>query len=103
YRGYLQLDAYPAYDKFFLDPKRELVEVGCWAHARRHVFQARDTDPSRMGAVMAYIAQLYKVEKRARRCGIKGEQLRSLREDVSRPVLEQMHRYLLRIRGELLP
>ena len=31
-------DAYPAYDKFFTERGRELVEVGCWAHARRHVF-----------------------------------------------------------------
>jgi transposase len=103
YRGYLQADAYVAYDSFFTDPVRGLVEVGCWAHARRHVFQARDTDPARMGAVLAYIAQLYKVEKRARRCSIEGEQLRLLREDVSMPVLEQLHGYLLRIREELLP
>src|SRR3954465_5011961 len=73
YKGYLQVDAYPAYDKFFTDPARELVEVGCWAHARRHVFQARDSDPAHMGAVLASIAQLYAVEKRVRQCGIQGE------------------------------
>jgi transposase len=73
YKGYLRVDAYPAYDRFFTDAARELVELGCWAHARRHAFQARDTDPARMGAVLAYIAQLYAVEKRARKCGIQGE------------------------------
>ncbi len=73
------------------------------AHARRHVYQARDTDPARMGAVLAYIAQLYAVEKRARRCGIAGEPLRLLREQASRPVLEQLHAYLLQIREDLLP
>lgn len=103
YRGYLQADAYVAYDSFFTDPARGLVEIGCWAHARRHVFQARDTDPARMGAVLAFIAELYKVEKRARGCGIRGEQLRLLREEVSRPVLERLQEYLFRIRGELLP
>jgi transposase len=103
YQGYLQLDAYPAYDKFFLDPKRELVEVGCWAHARRHVFQARDTDPSRMGAILAYLGQLYAVEKRARKAGICGEDLRLLREAAARPVIHELHAYLLRIRPELLP
>ncbi len=35
--------------------------------------------------------------------GIRGEQLRLLREQASRPVLEQLHEYLLRIRDELLP
>jgi len=35
YRGYLQADAYGGYDAFFKDPARGLIEVGCWAHARR--------------------------------------------------------------------
>lgn len=103
YKGYLQVDAYPAYDKFFTDPERELVEVGCWAHARRHVFQARDTDPARMGAVLAYIAQLYAVEKRARLSGIQGDKLRLLRETASRPITHQLHAYLLSINTLLLP
>ena len=32
YRGYLQADAYSAYDHFFVNPERGMVEVGCWAH-----------------------------------------------------------------------
>jgi transposase len=103
YRGYLQADAYAAYDSFFTDPARGLVEVGCWAHARRHAYNARENEPARMGAVLAYVAQLYAAEKRARRCGIQGEALRLLREHASRPVLEQLHAYLLKIKDELLP
>ena len=103
YRGYLQADAYAAYDSFFTDPARGLVEVGCWAHARRHAYNARENEPTRMGAVLAYVAQLYTVEKRARRCGIEGEALRLLREHASRPVLEKLHAYLLKIKDELLP
>lgn len=30
YRGYLQADAYPAYDGLYEDAERGLVEVGCW-------------------------------------------------------------------------
>jgi transposase len=103
YKGYLQLDAYPAYDAFFLQPGRGLVEVGCWAHARRHVFEARDTDPARMGAVLAYIGQLYAVEKRARQAGIEDEDLCLLRQETARPVASEMHAYLLKIQQELLP
>lgn len=103
YRGYLQADAYVAYDSFFTNPARGLVEIGCWAHARRHVYQARETDPAGMGAVLAYIAQLYAVEKRARRCRIQGEDLRLLREQASRPVIEQLQTYLLKIADQLLP
>lgn len=103
YKGYLQLDAYPAYDAFFLERGRGLVEVGCWAHARRHAFEARDTDPARMGAVLAYIGQLYAVEKRARKAGIEGEDLRLLRQQTARPTAHELHAYLLKIRDELLP
>jgi transposase len=103
YKGYLQVDAYPAYDKFFSEPERERVEVGCWAHARRHVWQARDTDPSRMGAVLAYIARLYAIEKRARKCGIHSEDPCLLREETSRPITNQLHAYLLTIQTHLLP
>jgi hypothetical protein len=85
YRGYLQADAYVAYDSFFPDPQRGLVEVACWAHTRRHFHQALDTDSARMGAVLAHIAHLYKVEKWARRSGIVGPDLRLLREQTSVP------------------
>src|SRR5437867_8363726 len=103
YRGYLQADAYVAYDSFFTNPERGLVEVACWAHTRRHFYRALDTDSAHMGAVLAYIAHLYKVEKRARRSGIVGEDLRLLREHASKPVLEKLHEYLAKIREELLP
>jgi len=103
YRGYLQADAYVAYDSFFTDPRRGLVEVACWAHTRRHFHKALDTDSARMGAVLAWIAQLYKVEKRARRAGLVGEDLRLLREQASRPVLEKLHEYLEKIREKVLP
>jgi transposase len=103
YRGYLQADAYVAYDSFFTDPARGLVEVACWAHTRRHFHQALDTDPARMGAVLAYIAQLYAVEKRARRSGVEGDELRLLREQTSQPVLMNLHKYLLKIRDQVLP
>jgi hypothetical protein len=103
YRGYLQADAYVAYDSFFTNPERGMVEVACWAHTRRHFHQALDTDPARMGAVLAYIAQLYAVEKRARRSGVEGEELRLLREQASQPVLTQLHEYLLKIRDQVLP
>jgi transposase len=68
YRGYLQADAYVAYDSFFTDPRRGMVEVGCWAHARRHFHNALDSDQKRMSAVLLLIAQLYagvRVEREA--------------------------------------
>ena len=80
FQGYLQADAYSAYDQFFTEPGRGMLEVGCWAHARRHFYEAKETDQARMGAVLAAIAQLYGVEKLARERGINGAARRILRE-----------------------
>jgi hypothetical protein len=42
--GILQADAYVAYDSFFLDPARGLVEVACLgARVTRHVHQAMES------------------------------------------------------------
>src|SRR6202789_4531034 len=76
FKGHLQADAYVVYDSFFTDPERGLVEVGCWAHARRHFHDALENDQARMGGVLAMIAHLYGVEKVARQNGLRGEELR---------------------------
>jgi transposase len=103
YRGHLQADAYVAYDSFFTDPSRGMVEVGCWAHARRHAHQALESDPSRMRTVLLMIAELYAVEKLARERGLRGEELRVLRQQGAAPALERLHAYLVKIQAELLP
>lgn len=103
YRGHLQADAYVVYDSFFTDPDRGLVEVGCWAHARRHFHNALEKDQARMGGVIAMIAHLYGLEKVARQSGLQGEDLRLAREHGARPMLVQLHEYLLTIRGQVLP
>lgn len=103
YRGHLQADAYVVYDSFFTDPERGLVEVGCWAHARRHFHNALEKDQARMGGVIAMIAHLYGVEKVARQSGLRGEDLRLAREHGARPMPIQLHEYLLTIREQVLP
>jgi hypothetical protein len=103
YRGHLQTDAYVAYDAFFAKPERGMVEVGCWAHARRHFHNALESDPSRMRTVLLLIAQLYGVERTARERGLRAEDLRLLRQQGSRPVLDRLHAYLLEIQERLLP
>ena len=103
YRGHLQADAYVVYDSFFTNPQRGMVEVGCWAHARRHFHNALEKDQARMGGVLAMIAHLYEVEKGARQSRLRGEELRVVREREARPILDRLQAYLLTIRGQALP
>jgi transposase len=101
YRGYLQADAYSAYDAFFKDPARGLTEVGCWAHARRYFHRALESDRSRMGPALLLIAQLYQVETLARE--LNAEERYRLRQLQSRTILGKLHGYLLEIQIEVLP
>jgi transposase len=103
FRGHLQADAYVVYDSFFTDPARGLVEVGCWAHARRHFHSVLEQYPAHMGGVLAMIAHLYNVEKIGRENGLRGDHLRLLREREARPMLNRLHEYLLTIREQVLP
>src|SRR5688572_9433809 len=101
YRGYLQADAYGGYDAFFKDPARGLIEVGCWAHARRYFHKALESDPPRMGPALLLISQLYRVEKQAR--PLTSEDRLQLRQLESRPLLKKLSDYLLEVQAEVLP
>jgi hypothetical protein len=101
YRGYVQADAYGGYDAFFKDPSRGLIEVGCWAHARRYYHKALESDRPRMGPALLFIAQLYQVERQARTLSA-GKRL-ELRQLQSRSILDKLHGYLLEIQAEILP
>ena len=45
YSGYLHADAYTGYDAMFLDVGSGVIEVACWAHARRKFFDAVKSYP----------------------------------------------------------
>jgi transposase len=61
YHGYLQADAHSVYDELYV--KREIVEVGCWMHARRKFFEARTVDRLRAETALVYIGRLYAIER----------------------------------------
>jgi transposase len=63
YKGYLQADAYSGYNAVYAG--QEVIEVACWAHARRKFFDAMKSDGQRAPIALAYIRQLYAIEKRA--------------------------------------
>jgi transposase len=66
YRGYLQADAYGGYDGIYVGSEGRVVEVLCWAHARRKLFDAQESDAARATVALAYIRRLYQVEREAK-------------------------------------
>jgi hypothetical protein len=64
YKGYLQADAYGGYDGIY--HKGDVIEVACWAHARRKFFDAKETDGRRASEMLEFVRQLYAVEDEAK-------------------------------------
>jgi hypothetical protein len=103
YAGYLQADAYSAYDRLFKEgtDAGELIEVACWAHARRYFYDARMTAPGLAQTAMGYIAQLYEIEKRAKDLG--DNERRDLRQNEAIPILDKFRAWLEAQQQEALP
>jgi len=61
YHGYLVADAHVVYDHLYATG--DVVEVNCWAHARRYFFKALDSDPTRAKAALTLIGSLFAIER----------------------------------------
>lgn len=101
YSGYIQADAYAGYNTVF--EKGFATEVGCWAHARRKFYEAKDTDPARAHEMLVLIRELYQIEKQAREDKLEPGELKVYREKHSRPILEQIQQRLETFSIEVLP
>jgi transposase len=101
YAGFLQADAFSGYDGIYTSSDGRILEVACWAHARRKFFDARSSSPAEASLVLEIIRRLYEVEDRARplddaaRC--------ALRRAEAVPILERLRAELDRLSSRLLP
>jgi transposase len=101
YSGFLQADAYGGYDGIFLGSSGKIVEVACWAHARRKFHDARSNAPRQANQVLEWIQQLYDVEDRAGE--LSAAERQSLRQRESVPILDRIEKYLDELSPRTLP
>ena len=99
YQGHIHADAYSGYDELFR--KQGVIEVGCWAHARRKFDEAASSRPKESTEVMARIAQLYKIETECR--DMETEPRQRIRMQQSKPVLDSIFNRLEELRVAILP
>jgi hypothetical protein len=92
YRGYLQADAFSGYDRIYAGGK--VIEVACWAHARRKFYDAQTSHGAEADRILELIGRLYAVERRAKARGVSTEKLLAWRQRYAR-------RRLARLREEL--
>lgn len=99
FEGYLQADAYPGYDDLFRDGR--IVEVGCWAHARRYFYDARTSEPALAHIALAFIGTLYEVERQVRE--LDPEDRLAMRQTRSRKTIDHFTKWLEEQARHVLP
>jgi transposase len=94
YKGYIQTDGLSTYDVEIC--KNKAVHVGCWAHARRNFYEAAKNTEAKSNAhtALGFIGNLYKIEDEARENKLPPEEIKKLREEKSRPAIEDFRRWL---------
>jgi transposase len=101
FTGFLQADAFSGYDGIYWKSDGQILEVACWAHARRKFFEARSSSPVEASLIIQMILRLYKVEDRAR--PLDDDARRVLRQTESVPILDRLREELDRLSAKLLP
>jgi len=102
YRGNLQSDGHSAYPAFVKE-KEDLKLFGCWAHARRGFFEAKEQAPQVAAWFLNQIGQMYGWERQLR-LSRAGPALRQAhRRSESRMVVERLERALPLLRPRYLP
>ena len=101
FSGYLHADAYAGYDAMFSDVGSNVVEVACWAHARRRFFDAVGNYPREAHQVLEWIRQLYDIEHQAH--DVSTDKRCELRTAHAIPVLDKIESYLAELAAMALP
>lgn len=92
FTGVLQTDGYAAY-KTLAARRNDVVLAHCWAHSRRKFFDlAKGGSAPAADRVLALIGVLYGIERDIR--GQPPDARRQARRERSRPVLDELHRFL---------
>jgi transposase len=102
FQGLLQTDGYAAYDQIG-GPK--IVHAGCWSHAERYFSDAVQLSPQdRMAtAIVARIDELFAIDAEARGQGLNVEARHALRQQQSRPLLDEIRKQIEAARSIALP
>jgi transposase len=100
YGGFIHADAYAGYNPLYA---AGATHVGCWMHARRAFFEAKESDPARAHEALARIRLLYAVEAEAKAQGLTGMDLAVYRREHAGPVLQSFADWLAAEVPRVLP
>jgi len=113
YQGYLQADAFGGYDGIYAGSSGKIVEVACWAHARRKFYDAQRSAGAVAHEALARIGQLYSIERELTEVCAgawselsgdeRAERIVAVRAERARPLLESFGQWLRERHAKALP
>ena len=101
YQGDIQSDGYAVYDA--VATKYGLRHAGCLTHARRKFTDIGATAPEVTIPILLYIQRIYHIEKQTRQSAAPDACRELIRRSRSRPIAEQLHRFLIEASQQHLP
>lgn len=94
FKGKLQCDGYSGYD--WIDGSSGIIRFGCWAHARRKLYEAVKVGSNTKTGVAKYllklVERLYAVEALTK--GQTLENVVRIRQEKAKPILEKIHEWV---------
>lgn len=101
YQGILQTDGYIGYNRIRF--KKDIINIGCWAHCRRKFAEIVKTTKVRGKAheVVSYIRKLYIIEDKAKELSFAARE--KLRQKEAKPILDKMDRWLQKSHSTTAP
>jgi transposase len=96
FKGHLQSDAYGGYKRLAKESGGRVISVGCWAHARRKFAEIAKISSKAVVAQEALekIGSLYGIEQNAKAKNLTPDQILTLRQEKSAPLLQDLKTWL---------
>ena len=101
FKGTIQADGYTGYDCF--DETEHTTLICCMAHVRRKFKEALDNDKVRAEYALSKIRELYMIERYARENKYTEEQIKTLRQEQSLPIMREFERWLIENKVQVMP
>lgn len=94
YRGIVLCDGYSVYESL-RKQQRGILLAHCWAHVRRKFLEVEELHPNSCTEVLNLIAALFEVERRGRDASCEPDALLQLRQEESKPIVDDIQRWAL--------
>ena len=102
FQGGLLTDGYSVYTSLVKESDGRLLDLGCWAHARRKFDEScAVTSHALAHEALAWIWQLYDIEDRLADATVEGRRQTRMRESV--PILDRLHERLVEVQPTVRP